>query len=123
MPRTDGAVRSRRDLRRAVEGFVVSLGSSPGAIATTLASLEVRGTPKSAGGCAIARYLQVMIGSEPTVTKVAVFNRNIQVSRSGRRLDLTISAPDAVTRFIRAFDSGCYPQLLDRAAPLVVEAK
>jgi hypothetical protein len=64
-----------------------------------------------------------MIGSEPTVTKVAVFNRNIQVSRSGRRLNLTISAPDAITRFIRAFDSGCYPQFLDQPAPVSVEAK
>ena len=123
MTRTDGALRSRRDLRQTVEAFVGSLGSSPGAIATTLASLEVRGTPKSASGCAIARYLQVMIGSEPTVTKVAVFNRNIQVSRSGRRLNLTISAPDPIARFIRAFDSGCYPQLVDQTAPVAVEAK
>jgi hypothetical protein len=122
MVRTDGAVSSRRDLRQAVEAFVGSLGSSPGAIATTLASLDVRGTPKSASGCAIARYLQVMIGSEPTVTKVAVFNRNIQISRSGRRLNLTISAPDTITRFIKAFDSGCYPQLLEQAATVAVEA-
>jgi hypothetical protein len=47
MPRTDGAVRSRRDLRQAVEAFVGSLGSSPGAIAATLAGFEVRGTPKA----------------------------------------------------------------------------
>jgi hypothetical protein len=122
MASIEGAGRSRRDLRQALEAFVGSLGSSPGAIATTLASLEVRGTPKSASGCAIARYLQVTIGSEPTVTKVAVFNRSIQVSRSGRRLNLTINAPDAITRFIRAFDSGSYPQLLDQPDPVSVEA-
>ena len=112
---------TRRDLRKAVRELLGSLGSDPGAIASSLTRLQVRGTPKSLNGCAMARYLQVVIGSEPTITHITISRRAAHLSRSGRHLDLTLKLPEAVSTFIASFDSGCYPQLLDRPVQTVSE--
>jgi hypothetical protein len=117
MATTNDTVLTRRDLRRAVRDLVGSLGSNPGAIASSLIRMQVRGTPKSLNDCALARYLQVVIGSEPTITRISVSRRAAHVSRSGRHFDLTFKLPPSVSTFIAAFDSGGYPELVDRPAP------
>jgi hypothetical protein len=94
-----------------------SLGSDPVAIASSLTRLQVHGTPKSLNGCALARYLQVVIGSEPTITRISISRRAAHLSRSGRHFDLTLKLPPAVSTFIAAFDSGAYPELVDRPVP------
>ena len=103
---------TRRALRRSIEGFNSTLGPTAAAVAETLTQLGVRGCPKDSTQCALARYLWVIVGSERSVVNIAVTDRSVHVRRSPGRLPLIIGLPRPVRTFIRAFDSGCYPELL-----------
>jgi hypothetical protein len=99
-------------MRSAVRHCVESLGESPAAIARRLGAEGVRGCPGKPNECAIARYLQVVIGSERAVTTVEVFQRSLLVSRR-HRLPILLRLPQPVVSFVRAFDSGCFPELVE----------
>jgi len=114
MTAIEGPLSTRRELRRAVREFGQSLGADAETVASALVDLNVRGTPRSPYRCAIARYFQVIVGSEPTVTGIRVTDSRLHLGRSRLRLPLTVRLPKAVTEFIRAFDSNCYPHLVDR---------
>jgi hypothetical protein len=105
-------VSTRRALRRSIEGFSETLGPTAAAVAGTLRQLDVRGTPKDSTQCALARCLWAIVGSESSVTKVAVTDRSIHVKRSPYHLPVIVRLPKPVRTFIRAFDSGCYPELV-----------
>jgi hypothetical protein len=105
--------RSRQVLRRSVREFGESLGSSPTEVASTLADLGVHGVPRSSTGCAIARYLRVIIGTEPAVSEIAVSMRSVHISYEGRTFPIIVKLPRPVSKFIRAFDADSYPELIE----------
>jgi hypothetical protein len=105
------AIRDRRGLRHSIRGFGDSLGPTPAAVASKLKSWDVRGTPRDSNGCAIARCLRVIIGADPSIAHVWVTDRRVYVKRSGGRVPIIVKLPKPVCSFIRAFDSGCYPEL------------
>ena len=106
---------TRRALRRSIEGFSGTLGPTAAAVAGTLRQLDVRGTPKDSTQCALARCLWAIVGTESSVIKVAVTDRSIHVKRSPYHLPVIVRLPKPVRTFIRAFDSGCYPELVGTA--------
>jgi hypothetical protein len=90
-----------------------SLGSSPDAVAANLAALRAHGTPSNSSECAIARYLRAIVGAEMAVADLAVSDRRVHIIRADRHMPMTVRLPAAVTKFIRAFDDGCYPELVE----------
>jgi hypothetical protein len=105
-------VSTRRALRRSIEEFNNTLGPTATAVAGTLTQLGVRGCPKDSTQCALARYLWVIVGSERSVINITVTDRSVHVRRSPGHLPLIVGLPKPVRTFIRAFDGGCYPELL-----------
>lgn len=104
---------SSRDLRRSVRHRVEAMGSSPGDIAGSLAAEGARGIPAEVSECVLARYLQAVIGTEASVRRIVVKERSIRLFRTGCHLPVVVTLPLAVSKFIRAFDAGCYPELID----------
>jgi hypothetical protein len=111
MPWADSATTGRRRLRRSIREFGESLGPTPDAVAAKLRAWGVRGIPKDSKRCAIACCLQAMIGIEEAVTGISVTDRSVHVS-SAHGLPMLIKLPKPVSVFIKAFDTGCYPELL-----------
>lgn len=109
---------SSRQLRRSVRRHVESMGSSPGEIADRLAAVGARGIPAEVSECVLARYLQAVIGTEIAVRRIVVKERSIRLYRTGRPFPALVVLPLAVSKFIRAFDAGCYPELIDGLAVL-----
>jgi hypothetical protein len=105
----------RRSLRRSVRQLTESLGSSPDAVAANLEALQVHGYPGNSAECAVARFLRAVVGTDRSVAEVAVSDRRVHVSRTERGLPMTVRLPTPVTKFIRAFDEGCYPELVETA--------
>jgi hypothetical protein len=102
-------------LRRSLEEHVQGFGTTAEGVADNLAALGVRGTPGDVTGCAIARYMQVVVGAEPSVSEVMVSEHKLRVTRKWGRFPITVSLPRAVTSFVREFDAGGYPQLVESA--------
>jgi hypothetical protein len=105
----------RRDLRRAVRSLMESLGPSPSEVASSLADAQVVGVPRHPTSCAIARYLSAVVGSEPSVLSIWVYGSSVRLDCGSRSLALRVRVPEPVSTFIGAFDSGCYPRLIDRS--------
>jgi hypothetical protein len=107
-------MRSRRHLRQSVVQLGESLGSTPGQVASNLAALRVVGMPKHSTDCVIARYLGAIVGTEQAVKTISVSDRSVHVKVVAGRLPLRVRLPRPLCRFILDFDSGCYPDLVDR---------
>lgn len=99
-------------LRHSIHQHIRSLGDTPADVARHLEDHGVSGLPGRAGDCAVARYLQVVIGSETTVKQVVVMERTVRVRRTGWRPTLVLRLPRAITAFVRSFDAGQYPTLI-----------
>jgi hypothetical protein len=100
-------------LRRSIRQLTQSLGSSPDAVAANLVALHAHGIPSNSSECAIARYLRAIVGTDMAVADLAVSDRRVHVSRAQRHLPMTVRLPTAITKFIRAFDGGGYPELVE----------
>jgi len=109
-------------IRAAVRGYANALGSTAEEIAERLESEGVKGIPGNAAECAIARHCQAVVGSEMAVTRLVVRRESIRVYCQGRRMSIRVLLPRACSAFISAFDAGCYPQLVDRAVPVLRHA-
>lgn len=105
----------RRQLRQATKELVEELGGTPDEVSKSLSSYGVRGRPRDSARCAVARYLCTVINAEPTVTEVLVTERELRLVRSGARAAVRVRLPKATVDFIRAFDAGVYPQLMECA--------
>jgi hypothetical protein len=101
-------------LRRSVRQHLDSLGDSPGRISDRLRAEGVKGVPGESRNCALARYLQAVIGAEQSVTSVSVFERSIRIRRPGFHPPTFVTLPKAASAFIRDFDTGSFPELIDR---------
>jgi hypothetical protein len=99
-----------------VRELTEALGSTPAAVAGSLADLRIRATPKSLTDCALARYLNPVVTSEPFVVKRSVTNRSIHLARSRGHLPIVVQLPAPLANFIRAFDAGCYPELIETSS-------
>ncbi len=108
-----GAELTSRQLRRSVRHYIQEIGDSPDAVAGRLNEEGVRGLPGEVSECALARYLQAVVGTEMSVRRVVVKEWSVRVFRTGSRLPSVTLLPGPVARFIRAFDAGCYPELID----------
>jgi hypothetical protein len=107
----------RQTLRRSVDGLVRGLGCDPRAIAGSLDSEGIKGLTGNSNECAIARYLKAVVGSEATVVGVFVTERHIKVTRRFRS-PILLSLPPAARAFVREFDAGGFPTLIDEKAML-----
>jgi hypothetical protein len=103
---------SRGELRGSIKRFSQSLGPDAAAVASALSQLGVHGVPRDSTRCALARYLSVIVSTESSVNSVAVTDRSIHVKRGRGRLPVIVCLPRPVRIFIRAFDNGCYPELV-----------
>jgi hypothetical protein len=110
---SESAGTSRRSLRRSIRQLGESLGTTPGDVAASLVALEVRGSPRNSSECAMARYLRAVIGTETCVSDVSVSDRRVHVTRTQRQPPIMVRLPRPVIKFIRAFDLGGYPELVD----------
>ncbi|HTT91096.1 MAG TPA: hypothetical protein VMF65_16190 [Acidimicrobiales bacterium] len=112
---------TRRELRRSIVSFEASLGPTAGSVAANLLSMNVTGVPKDSTRCALARCLWAIVGPERSITNIVVTDRSIYIKRSRGHIPLVVSLPKPLKTFIRAFDSGCYPELIgrDRTGPEV----
>jgi hypothetical protein len=90
------------------------LGTTPTEVASNLAALHVVGQPGDAANCAIARYMGAIIGTEHYVRAISVFDRSIRVTLLAGYLPVIVRLSRPIAKFVRAFDSGCYPDLVDR---------
>ena len=100
-------------LRSSVREHIDSLGNTPDAIADRLAGFGVKGIPGKATDCAIARYLHAVIGGEEPVDRLAVYHGSVRIYRSGSLIPAVVRLRRPVSAFIRGFDLGNYPRLVD----------
>lgn len=105
-------MRVRSQLRKATEGLIWQLGQTPNAVADRLTFYGIRGIRNRSNECALSRYLQLLSGTDPRITRIEVHRRSVRVGLAGWRRPLTISLPPAARSFVEAFDAGCYPQLM-----------
>jgi hypothetical protein len=108
-------IRTRRHLQHSIRQLNESLGSSPAAVAVNLAALHAVGRPKNPTDCVIARYLSAIVGTERAVKNISVSSRGVHVTLIGKHFPVKVPLPGPVATFIKAFDEGGYPDLIDRA--------
>ena len=103
----------RRSLRRRTGEALTGLGSSASDVACRLRGYGVTGTPGSLDECALALFLQGLIGTEPRVSSVVVLPSSVLVytDREGS-WPIVVELPRALRRFVEAFDRGIYTELL-----------
>lgn len=100
-------------LRRNVRGLLASLGHTSEAVSSTLSSAGVVGVPRDPNGCAVSRYLGVVLGSEPSVVGVTTAASWVELETTARIAPkVRVRLPRAVRRFVEAFDREQYPTLL-----------
>lgn len=105
-------VREQKAIRRQTAGLLAALGSSGTDVATSLAGYQVRGRPRDANGCAVAVYLQAVIGADPRIKAIRVSETSVRITllRRGRRVQ--VPSPPPVRAFIESFDHGLFPSLI-----------
>lgn len=109
-------------LAREVRRLVASLGTTRGEVALTLERHGVRAAPGGRGP--VARYLEAVIGADPSVKSVAVDPDAVVVElRAWWRPAVLVKLPSVVRAFTVAFDAGCYPRLLPAGHPASAEAE
>jgi hypothetical protein len=103
-----------RQLRRQTTTLLDGLGSSPDEVATSLQAAGVQGVPKNNRSCAVALYLNVLMGPDTRIRSVTVGHCSLLINLvkptdlrpAGR---LLVQLPKPVRQFIAAFDAQLYP--------------
>lgn len=113
MPKVWSRSDSSPALRRAVSDCLDQLGHSPEQVAVRLEMYGVQGVPGRADDCPMARYVKAVIGAEPTIGRIGVLEQRLRVTGRGLRLPFSVPLPPAVQAFVRDFDEGRYPTLVD----------
>lgn len=99
-------------LRRQVRTLLADLGHTSDEVAATLRDSGVLGTPKDVHGCAIARYLNAILGSETCVQSVGVGQTRVRLVIGRTKLPLSVALPEPAQAFVRSFDKFLYPGLV-----------
>jgi hypothetical protein len=84
-------------------------------VAEHLQDHGVIGETGNPDACALARYLNVVIGADPIVRAIRVHSQTVSVVLTRGCRIIRVSMPGAAREFVRAFDAGRFPAL--RAAP------
>jgi hypothetical protein len=109
-------------LRGSIRQHVESLGNTPDRIADRLAGYGVRGVPGKASECAIARYLSAVVAGPEPISRLAVYHGSVRIYWPRALFPSVVRLPRAVSAFIRCFDLGSYPDLVDEGRPEPDEA-
>jgi len=81
------------------------LGGSAEAVAKELETAGVKGVPGSGTGCAIARYVNAVMGSDPRLGPITVSNEAVTIlGRHWWTPPVIVPVPLAVRSFIVRFD-------------------
>ena len=103
----------RQALRSEVTTLLGGLGGSAEDVAATLAGEGVRGLPRDRNNCAVARYLNAVLGADPQVRGIVVGSSKLWVRRAPWWSAATlVEIPVPVQQFISLFDSDTYPHLI-----------
>lgn len=102
-----------RQLRQLVREHVEGLGDRADAVADRLVAEGIRGVQQDKYDCPVARYLQAVVGADPSIWRLAVLYGRIRISQSPSSAPIYVRAPRALHAFVRAFDAGRYPDLVD----------
>jgi len=103
----------RQVLRNEVTTLLSSLGGSAEDVAANLAGEGVSGLPRDRNNCAIARYLNAVLGADPQVRGIVVGSSKLWVRRAPWWSAATlVEIPVPVQQFISLFDSDTYPDLI-----------
>ncbi len=104
----------RRQLKQQTRSLLIGLGTSADEVARSLASAGVNGVPKNNRSCAVALYLNVLMGADMRVGSIKVGHCSLFIemaSASGTRPAgrLQVQLPKPVRQFVAAFDAHTYP--------------
>ena len=104
----------RRQLKQETRSVLAGLGASADEVARSLASAGVNGVPKNNRSCAVAIYLNALMGSDRRVRSIKVGHCSLFIemaSASGTRPAgrLQVQLPKPVRQFVAAFDAHSYP--------------
>ena len=95
----------RAALRAETTRLLHDLGGSADEVATELETAGVKGIPGSGTGCAIARYVNAVMGSDPRLGPITVSNEAVTVlGRHWWTPPVIVPVPIPVRSFIVRFD-------------------
>lgn len=99
-----------REVRRLLGG----LGRTPGDVAASLYALGAAGVPHDATRAPVGVYLSAVVGADPAVAAVVLRADAVCLYLWGHAAPTTVSFPGPIRDFGVAFNSRCYPLLVDR---------
>ena len=102
----------RKELRDRVAEMLRTLGGDPEEVSRQLELASVRGTPRDPQDCAIALFLTAILGADPAVRTLKVFNDRVVVFPTQRWLgQIVVRLSEPLRLFVADFDRDRYPQL------------
>lgn len=102
---------------------LTDLGDTADDVAATLRDAAIKGRRSNAVQCPVARYLARRVAEHASSTQARVNVHDdatvLVATSSAHSEDLIVSValPDPVLDFIRDFDEGAYPDLIDDSTP------
>ena len=107
----------RAALRAETTQLLQDLGGTADAVAARLESAGVKGVPGSGTGCAVARYINAVMASDPRLGPITVSNEAVTLlGRHWWSPPVIVPVPLSVRNFIVRFDREDFANLT--AAPL-----
>ena len=103
----------RAILRAQISALLEDLGPTAQAVADNLEAVGITGVPHSGSDCAVARYINAVVGPDNRLRKVAVGRYAVTVV--GKRwctLAVVAPIPEQLRHFIVRFDRHEYPKLI-----------
>jgi hypothetical protein len=95
----------RTALRSETTRLLQGLGPTVEAVAGRLEDTGVKGVPGSGTGCAVARYLNAVMASDPRLGPISVSNEAVTIlGRHWWTPPVVVSVPASVRSFIVRFD-------------------
>jgi hypothetical protein len=102
----------RRAIREEVTTLLGDLGGTAQEVAAGLATAGVRGIPRDRHQCAVARYLNAVVGADPQLGRVVVGSSRLWVrSRRWWSITAVLDPPIPVPQFNSGFDRESYTEL------------
>jgi hypothetical protein len=99
------ARKERAALRSQTGELLKDLGSSADTVAGNLETAGVKGVPGSGTGCAVARYLNAVMASDPRLGPISVNNEAVTIfGRHWWTPPVVVPVPPPVRGFIVRFD-------------------
>jgi hypothetical protein len=102
----------RAALRAQTSQLLRNLGPTADAVAGELETAGVKGVPGSGTGCAVARYVNAIIASDPRLGSINVNDEAVTIfGRHWWKPPVVVPVPPAVRGFIVQFDRGGFRHL------------